>query len=61
MTLLEVEEALHDLRSNELARGVDLKDIEVWADSDSEGYRFKVEKAFVKKYSGVSRVILQGD
>lgn len=61
MTLIEVVDALKGIRNNELAKGIDLADVEVWADSDSEGYRFKVEKAFVKRYAGTTRIILQGD
>lgn len=61
MTLQEVMDTLTGIRLNELDKGVDLKEVEVWADSDSEGYRFKVEKAFMKRYAGTTRIILQGD
>lgn len=61
MTLIELAQKLTDLRNNELARGIDLAGVECWADSDSEGYRFKVNQVFVKKYAGQARIILQGD
>lgn len=54
---MTLDELIEQLRELAIDSGVP----EVWADSASEGYRFKVESAFVKKYSGVTRVILQGD
>lgn len=54
---MTLDDLIEQLRELAIDSGVP----EVWADSASEGYRFKIEKAFLKKYAGTTRVILQGD